>query len=276
MGGRSVGAILSTASAHLVRGERMRPGYLVVGTKRGGSTSLAEWITAHPDVATSSAGKGTHYFDVNHSRGPGWYAAQFPRTSAGFLLVGESSPYYMFHPLAPGRIAAELPDAKIIMCLRDPVQRAWSHHSYEVSHGRESLDFETAISLETSRLEGEVERIVADQHYSADHWRFHAYLRRGHYAEQLRPYLDLFGAPRVLVVQSEALFARPQEEMDRVHAFLGLPAHRTATRTARNASPSRSEMSESTLARLRAYYEPLNDELYALPGVNFCWTSTAG
>ena len=272
VGRQALGAALGSVRSRLARGHRMTPGYLVVGTKRGGSTSLADWIAAHPQVGPCATGKGTHYFDVNHGRGRGWFDAQFPRVDAGFRITGESSPYYMFHPRSPRWIADELPDAKIVVCLRDPVERAWSHHAYEVSRGHETEAFDRALDLEPERLQGEAERLAADPTYAADHWRYHAYLRRGHYAEQVATFHALMGPERVLVVQSEALFADPDGEMARVHAFLGLDPHRTASPTALNAGAAKQAMPQTVRARLEAYYAPLNEALYALPGVSFRWS----
>lgn len=249
----------------------MRPGYLVVGTKRGGSTSLAEWITQHPDVGECRSQKGTHYFDVNYGRGWRWYLSQFPRVSEGFRTVGESSPYYMFHPLAPARIHAALPDVKIIMCLRDPVSRAWSHHTYEHARRNENLPFEQALDLEPSRLKEERARLAADPAYQSHEWRYHAYLRRGHYAEALQTFHKFFGARQVLVVQSEALWRDPQAQLSRVFDFLGLAPFRPTGLVARNANQPYGEMAPETVRRLQQYYTPLNERLYALPGIDFRW-----
>lgn len=271
MSRRSMGSALAPLRSRLSRGERLLPGYLVVGTKRGGSTSLAEWITQHPQVGQSRSGKGTHYFDVNFARGFQWFTSEFPKVDEGYALVGESSPYYMFHPLSPQRIRAALPDVKIVMCLRDPVARAWSHHAYEVARGHEDESFERALELEESRLEGEEARIVADSSYAADHWRYHAYLRRGHYAEQLKNFHDLFGPEQVLVVQSEALFSDPHGQMNRVFSFLGLDSHHSDQLEARNANKPYGEMTAKTVARLVTYYTPLNEQLYAMRGIDFAW-----
>lgn len=268
---RVLGDLLSPLRSRLVRGERMVPGYLVVGTKRGGSTSLAEWIATHPEVGPCAVGKGTHYFDVNHGRGPAWYAAQFPALREGYRLTGESSPYYMFHPLAPEWIARELPAVRIVVCLREPVARAWSHHAYEVRRGRETESFDRALALEEARLAGEEERLRADPTYAAEHWRYHSYLRRGHYAEQLTVLHRLFGPERVLVVQSEALFAEPDVQMDRVFAFLGLSPHRHGAWPTLNAGRPHGDMTDATAARLADHFAPHNDALYDLPGVDFTW-----
>lgn len=276
MNRQSLAAAVAPLRARLVRGEGMRPGYVVVGTKRGGSTSLADWIEQHPEVGACRAGKGTHYFDVNFARGWRWYLSQFPRTSEGYRITGESSPYYMFHPLAPSRIFAALPDVKVLMCLRDPIARAWSHHTYEYARGNETALFEQALDLEPTRLDGESKRLASDPAYRSEHWRYHAYLRRGHYADQLQAFYDLFATEQVLVVQSEALFADPIGQLDRVCGFLGLSPFAPSGLRARNANKQYGAMAPGTVKRLRDYYAPLNEKLYAMPGIDFQWDYSSG
>jgi Sulfotransferase domain len=267
----TIATLLAPLHRRPAAGRRMTPGYLVVGTKRGGSTSLADWIEEHPGVAPCRNRKGTHFFDTNYSRGSAWYATRFERTSRGFSITGEASPYYMFHPLAPQRIRAELPDVKLIAVLRDPIDRAWSQYQYEVARGHESESFATALDLEESRLAGEVERLIADPRYEGAEYRHHGYLRRGHYADQLREIYRLFPAEQVLVVQSEEMFADPHGTLDRVWDFLGLDRVRLDGLGALNANSSRGKIDADNLMRLAKYYQPLNEDLYSLPGIGFRW-----
>src|SRR6266545_7487286 len=92
--------------ARLTSRPRLVPSFLVIGTKRGGSTSLYEYVIRHPRVAGCLLKKGSHYFDVNFGRGWTWFRASFPLAGGRRTIAGEASPYYMFHPLAPQRIAA--------------------------------------------------------------------------------------------------------------------------------------------------------------------------
>lgn len=249
----------------------MLPGYLVVGTKRGGSTSLADWITQHPEVAPCLSEKGTHYFDVNWTRGEAWFRSAYPKPSPGKRITGEASPYYMFHPSAPERIARTLPDVRLIACLRDPVARAWSHHAYEVSKGRETLSFEDALDAEPERLAGEEERLRNDPAYHSPHWRYHAYQRRGHYAEQILELQRCVGADRVLVVQSERLFADPPVELAKVWEFLGLSPFVPLDVAPQNANRPYGSMPGHLVERLQAYYAPHNDLLSRIEGVDVSW-----
>jgi hypothetical protein len=250
----------------------MVPGFLVVGTKRGGSTSVYHWIAQHPDVAPCRTQKGTHYFDVNHSRGWRWYLSGFARADGGARITGEASPYYMFHPWSARWIADELPDVRLIAVLRDPVARAWSHHQYEFARGNETLPFEAALDAEESRLAGELERMVADPSYVSEAHRYHTYQRRGHYAAQHERLYALFPQEHVLVLQSEALFEDPHGQLERVWSFLDLPSVRL--NGLRPMKAGRNEaMPAAAVERLQHYYREHNERLYALPGIDFRWSS---
>lgn len=271
IGSRTLRRAVAPLRPLLWRGETMKPGYLVVGTKRGGSTSIAEWITRHPEVAPCRTAKGTHYFDVNFDRGASWYYSAFPKQSGEWKITGEASPYYMFHPLSPERIAAELPDVKLLLCLRDPVARAWSHHAYETARGHETETFERALDLEPERLAGEAQAIIDDPSYNSPAWRYQAYLRRGHYDEQLAHLYTLFDPAQVYVMQSERAFADPNGELAKVFDFLGVSAHHLEDLAPKNANKPYGDMPTPMVHRLREYYRPHNERLYALPGVDFAW-----
>ena len=174
---------------------RTVPDYLVIGTKRGGTTSLQQYLTAHPDVLEPKAAKASHYFDANFSKGWSWYRAHFPlqrwmdreRAAGRPVVVGEASPYYCFHPLALDRIAARVPDVKLIIVLRDPVERAWSHYSYEVARGNEDLSFADALDAEPGRTAGAADRIRRGEIDDDREWRLHTYLQRGVTQSRSRP-----------------------------------------------------------------------------------------
>src|SRR5690348_10187953 len=123
-------AVAKTAQAVSVRlGQatsrwRMRPGFLIIGGQRCGTTSMYRTLAQHPSVLKAVLHKGVHYFDTDYAKGMAWYLGHFPlrRTAAAVQrrtgtmpLTFESSPYYMFHPLAAERIAADLPDVKVLI-----------------------------------------------------------------------------------------------------------------------------------------------------------------
>jgi hypothetical protein len=247
----------------------MLPGFLIVGAQRCGTTSIYRALSQHPAVLKAVLHKGVHYFDTQYGRGMGWYRAHFPlkaharlveRTTGVSALTFESSPYYMFHPLAAERIAHDLPGVKLLVLVRDPVERAYSAHAHELARGFESEPFERALELEDGRLQGEVERIAADPAYVSYSHQHHAYRQRGKYTEQLARLARLFGKDRVHVVDSGDYFARPEPVYDAVLEFLGLPHHGYPT-FARHNARLRSPMPQVLRSELDQYFLPYDERL---------------
>jgi hypothetical protein len=247
----------------------MLPGVLIVGGQRCGTTSMYRTLSQHPAVLKAVLHKGVHFFDMNYDRGMGWYRAHFPlqvsarrasRSAGDPAVTFESSPYYMFHPCAAGRIARDLPDVKLLVLVRDPVERAYSAHAHELARGFETEPFERALELEDERLRGEAERIASDPAYLSHSHQHHAYRARGRYCEQLDRLERAVGADRIHVVDSGDFFAKPEPEYDAVLAFLGLRGHGYPEFERHNARP-RSPMPEALRAELTSYFEPFDQRL---------------
>lgn len=269
---KETGRAVTRTVGQLTADTRMQPDFLMVGAQRSGTTSLYRCLAAHPAVTPPLFHKGVHYFDVNYGRGPAWYQGHFPvrtlagrrtRAAAAAPITGESSGYYMHHPLAPSRIAADLPHVKLLVLLRDPVERAYSAHRHEYARGFETEEFEPALELEQERLAGEVDRMRADPHYVSFSHRHHSYVDRGRYVHQLSLLVDLFGRERILVLDSEDFFASPERTFDRVVSFLGLPSWRPDSFGRINARP-RAPMPESVRRRLDEHFFPYDEALAAL------------
>jgi hypothetical protein len=236
-------------------------------------------LAQHPAVLKAVRHKGVHYFDTDYERGMGWYRAHFPlqRTARAVQrrvgvtpLTFESSPYYMFHPLAAERIAEDLPGVKVIVLLRDPVERAYSAHAHELARGYEDQDFETALALEDSRLDGEVERLVADPAYRSHSHQHHGYLNRGRYIEHLLRLEKVFGRDRMHVVDSHRFFEDPEPVYDGVLEFLGLPHTGYPVFERHNARP-RTPMDPALRARLEEHFAPYDERLEAWLGHPVSW-----
>lgn len=257
---------------------RPLPDFLVIGAQRCGTTSFYEALAQHPSVRPSAV-KEVHFFDVRAAQGPAWYRAQFP--IAGLRpdgkrtwLTGEATPYYLFHPKVPRRALALLPEVRAIALLRDPVDRAWSHYRREVRLGNETLGFEEAIGCEEERLAEEARAFPdADRRYAAPHHRFHSYLARGRYAEQLERWLSEIPSERLLVLRSEDLYADPDGVLGEATAFLGLAAFARATLSHLQAGPEREALEPGLRARLEAYFAPHNARLYRLLGRDLGWAA---
>jgi len=263
----------------LTSSARMRPAFLIVGAQRAGTTSLYRVLTEHPAVAPAVLRKGIRYFDIHYSRGWAWYQGHFPLRARAALtsrrlgtrvITGEASPYYLAHPAAPARIAAALPDVRVLVLVRDPVERAYSQYSHERARGFETETFERALELEPQRLAGEVERLRADPTYHSvahQHW---GYLARSTYIDQLEEFARWLPREQILVQDSEDFFGHPEPVYDAVLSFLGLPPYRPTTFEQHNAR-RRAPLAPDTAARLAAHFAPLDDRLAVWLGREPAW-----
>jgi hypothetical protein len=196
------------------------PNALILGAAKAGTTSLFEWLSQHPEVAPSRI-KEVRFFDLNFERGRGWYAAQFspgPR----HRIVLEASPGYLWNQSAPGRVRALLGSPRLIVLLREPVDRAYSHHAMKVREGWETLSFPAAIEAEPGRLDALAARAAAGGLAALEpHERF-AYASESLYAEQIERWLAAFPRRNFLFVRAEDLFRDPKGELARILGFLEL------------------------------------------------------
>ena len=247
---------------------RPLPDFLVLGAQKAGTTALYAYLRWHPGI-TGPSWKEVSFFDRHWWRGERWYRGQFPLLSRG-RLVGEASPSYLFHPLAPARARAVVPDARLVVVLRDPVDRAYSQYQHEVALGREPLSFEDALAAETDRTRGEVERLIADPRAFSHEWWDHTYAERGLYAEQLERWLAVFPRDQLLVVTSDELGERPAETYASILSFLGAAPHTLDEYPRvfdRDYAPMRPETREALAAR---FAEP-NRRLEGLLGRELGW-----
>jgi Sulfotransferase domain len=264
---------MSTATA------RALPTFLIIGAERAGTTSLYRYLGRHPQVMTVTLRrKGAHYFDTNFGNGARWYRSHFPTERAvhrrarhvGHVVTGEACPYYVFHPLVPERVRSLLPDARLILILRNPVSRAYSHFRHEVARGFEHLAFEDALEAEPKRLEGEDERMRSDPTYVSFPHQHFSYLARGHYLEQVMRWHAQFPTEQLLVADSGTFFADPDKGFREVERFLGITELSYSEYPRLNAR-SGVDMAPSTLERLHEHFAEPNRRLEEYLGRAFSW-----
>lgn len=262
---------------------RMLPSFLICGGHRCGTTALYRALAAHPTVLKPLLNNGMHYFATGYHLGPRWYRAHFPlrRTAdrvAAELGVApqtfESSPYYLYHPHAPARIAGDLGDVRLVVLVRDPVQRAYSQYAHELARGFESEpSFARALALEPVRLRGQVRRMMVDPTYHSFTHQHQAYRARGEYVRYLDAFAAEVGRERILVLDSAELFAAPQRAYDRVLAFLDLPRLGCPRFHRRHARPRTAAMDERVRRELTAHYAPFDAALAGWLGRPPSWRS---
>lgn len=253
-------------------GPRLEPGFLIIGAQKCGTTSLYRYVCRHPNVLRAST-KELHFFAAFYSRGWEWYRAQFPTRlyalgvgvrERSAAITGEASPSYIFHPAAPLRIRRHLPNVKLIALFRNPVDRAYSHYQHSLHRGYDNLPFEEAIDREAERLDGERERLLADESYVSPAYQGYSYLARGVYADQLQNLFGVFPRDQILALRAEDLFERPEEILSTVFHFLGLPPARAERYVPQNVGGYESTIPPELRPRLVEYFRPHNERLRSL------------
>jgi Sulfotransferase domain len=177
------------------------PNLIVIGGLKCGTTSLHHYLNLHPEIGMSRP-KELNFFveELNWGLGADWYRSHFP---AGSPVRGETSPHYTNRPRFQGvaeRMQETLgADTRLIYMVRNPLDRLLSHYLHNAGGGYESRELPQAVSDPAS-----------------------AYVQRGLYAFQLEPYLEAFGAERILVISREELGAERDATVRRAFEFCGV------------------------------------------------------
>ena len=253
---------------------------MIIGVQKAGSTSLYDLVIQHPAIAPASK-KEINYFQrpCYYKYSKLWYRSHFPtklsrswfyKKTNQKLLTGEASIHYIFSPLAPRRMKEALPDAKLILILRNPIDRAYSHYRMKLRVKKEALPFEKAIELEEERCAGERERIIKDPDFVPIHYKDHSYLARGLYADQLENWFKHYDRKQFLILTTENLRDNRQRTLNQVFDFLQVPPFQIENLRNLNVANYQA-MNEDTRKFLVKYYRPHNEKLAKLLRRDFDW-----
>jgi len=258
---------------------RRKPGFIIIGEAKCGTFALHYYLGQHPRVGLPVT-KEPNFFNNHYADGWWWYRSLFPwRWQAP--CTGEASADYFFHPRSAPRIARDLPGARLIVMLRNPVKRVLSHYKHNRTAKSwvkdparsisEPLSLEEALEAEKDRLTGEREKLLADgNYYSWNHEHF-SYKARGCYIEQIEYWLQYFDREQFLFIRSEDLRKDKRKVFERTCDFLGLERQALTDDRDYHVTGSDEAMSEETLESLRAYFAPYNERLYAFLGEDWGW-----
>jgi Sulfotransferase domain len=265
---------------------RLMPDFMIIGAQKGGTTSLYNYLIAHPGIAPIYV-KEPHFFDIYYDKGLTWYRSHFPTRVRKYyaehvqkldFITGEASPYYLFHPLAAQRVAKTLPDVKLILVLRNPADRAYSQYQHQRRQpGVEPLSFEEAIEREEERLAGEEEKLIGDPTYVSFNHRHYSYLARGRYIEQVMTWMKHYPREQFLILKSEDLYSEPSAILHETYQFLQVPPKATRDEKGNKEEyrqfnkASYSIMKPETREQLVAYFRPYNARLYDYLERDFGW-----
>jgi len=218
------------------------PDFLIIGEMKCGTTALYNYITKHPQVKPAKK-KEIGFFNSYYEQGLDWYQDHFPDYPK--CVTGEASGYLKF-PDAIERIYRTVPQVKLIVILRNPVDRAYSHYHMHLRKKKISIPFEKAIQSTPG------------------------YLNQGKYAWKLWKWMEYFPQKQFHIMQTEALYNAPRKTMNTVFKFLELPSCPLNGYKHHNTG-SYKEMNPATRKKLIDYYKPYNKELYPFLETNYNW-----
>lgn len=245
------------------------PAFLIIGAQKSGTTSLFRYLCQHPDILAPLK-KEIDFFDRHWSRGWRWYATHFPLRRPG-KITGEASTNYLFHPACPARVRLCLPDVRLIVILRDPVLRAFSHYQHERRGGNESRPFTEALTADTDAVR-EAHRQLAAGEIDESWVHLHrSYAERGHYAEQLARWREQFPLEQLYVTAAERFYEQPAQVCAEIFDFLGVPRRQVAPTRRHNAGRYSMAIPEADRRWLEAYYSGLSETLARDYGVHTDW-----
>ncbi|MBD2464830.1 tetratricopeptide repeat protein [Oscillatoria sp. FACHB-1407] len=252
---------------HWDAGTPQKPDFLIIGTMKSGTTSLYRYLTQHPQILPAIK-KEINFFAYNFGRGMEWYLAHFPRrTEHSSFLSGEASPLYFNTSKVAERIASHLPNTKLIVLLRNPVERTISHYYHRSKWVfQEKRSLEESVQFEMNLINDLADISIAPEIYPDEQ----GYLFISLYVYFLAKWMKLFPKEQLLILKGEELFEKPVETMKTVFDFLGVADHRLPKYqnyfpgTQRSVDPQIRQM-------LSDYFQPHNRRLEDYLGMQFNW-----
>jgi len=254
--------------------DRALPDGLIIGVQKAGTTSLYRYLRRHPGIAgvilrpdaLPHHSKEVHFFDSNHQKSVRWYRAQFPKRSEGKFVI-EATPNYI-HPRPASRMHALLPEAKLVLSLRDPADRAYSRYQHLLRLPRtEHLLREGEVLLSFREC---VDRLLGGNKLKGDANRL---LTSGHYAEELSHLYTLYPREQVHIVNFAELGQDPARVVAGILEFFELPPEDLGPYDPIHVGGYTERMDAETEARLREYFAPHNARLEELLGYSMGWSA---
>lgn len=245
------------------------PDFVIIGVNKAGTTSLEKYISEHPQVI-SPLEKEVNFFSHYFNCGLPWYQSYFaPEIEGQKFVTGDATPCYMMFPESDQRLFTSLPNAKLIVLLRNPVDRTLSHYYDIVRAGYEKRSLEEAIYLEIEAINNAPEETLIDGSYFKQSWN---YLFNSLYVYALKRWMSLFPREQFLIIKSEDLYANSAAVVQQIFQFLGLPEHQLKSYPKHLPGKYKSKPSDEIRQTLSEYFKPHNEQLEDFLGVQFNWS----
>ncbi|MEM8672553.1 MAG: tetratricopeptide repeat protein [Cyanobacteria bacterium P01_G01_bin.67] len=237
------------------------PDFLLIGATKCGTTSLFNYLSHHPQILAPHK-KEINFFNFNYNQGVEWYLAHFPAITDGKeYLTGEASPFYIYHAQAAERIRQLFPDIKIIVMLRNPVNRTISEYYHAANHGLEQRSLTAIIEQE--------KQLLATQSRSEVLNKF-GYLINSIYFDRIVQWQSNFSDKNTLIIDSEMFFAQTEQIMQQIWQLLGLPSVSPPQHIRYNLGtypPVKQEIKK----QLQEFFAPYNQQLFAHLNQELSW-----
>lgn len=263
---------------HVYREIGSLPDFLILGAAKAGTTSLFYYLSQHPNISTPIRKKEVHYFDLNYNRGIDWYRNHFPQSNKRIIgaagvrnICFEASPSYMIYPPALERIKKDLPSVKLIVLLRDPVERAYSHYRHNVRRGREKLSFGEALEAETERTSTKSQKTGNLEFETiSPGYRYFSYMQSSLYTQKIKNIFEIFGKESVFLIKSRDLLSNPQSITDGSFRFVGVdPLEKNIDFAQKNTGKS-IEIEEIIKRQMEKFFKSDLQNLKTLTGIGLC------
>lgn len=253
---------------------RVLPNFFVIGPGRTGTTSLYYYLDQHPSLSKSAYDE-LGFFDVNFHLGLQWYRSLFPsiltkfriKSKTKFFMTYDVTPSYIRRPWVAHRMKKLFPNSKLVIVLRNPVDKTYSHFHLSTKFG-ETRTFEEVIDEDMNDiLKWNVDK--KDDNYFATKVE-KSKLARGFYIEQIPIWFKLFSKNQILIISSEDLALNTKDTMNHIFQFLNLPKFDIPNTEKVNVSKYL-KMNSETRKKLIDYFKPHNEQLYDFLNRKFDW-----
>jgi tetratricopeptide (TPR) repeat protein len=244
--------------------ETSAPSFIIAGATKCGTTSLYKYLERHPQILVSRK-KEVNFFNRHFTLGLNWYLAQFPFLDDRFI-TGEASPNYFDSPVTARNIYQTFPKIKLIILLRNPIEKAVSWHYHKFNKGLEKNSLKEAIFEEMESLSS-----LSSEQLSQSGYKHPNNLLGSLYYYRIQPWVNLFSREQILIIKSEELYQNTSSIMKEVYNFLDLPQHQAFQYQSWNTG-SYATIDADTRKILADYFQPYNQKLEEFLGRKFDWS----
>ena len=264
----------------LSAGLRVLPDFLIIGAMKSGTSSLFHYLAQHPELVPAFE-KEVHYFDQDDASfgggtgGLGWYRSHFPIKVMipPRSLVYEATPKYLCHEASARRISEVVPDARLVLTLRNPTDRAISHYFHTPSNRPDPESLHAAMCDDLARC-ASLGTTGGDASGSPD---YTSCVGRGVYRPQIERYLERFDRSSMHVIDGERFFADPAPVLSSLLEFLGVQVDVPfRDLVAQNVSKREKRVWPRTRDLLDDFFRPHNERLFDLLGERYDWDDANG